>query len=193
MKDFLLALLFLFAPSAFSLAEQLSTPEAIHSSFKFLESEEDTVNLEKLSALVLDKYYTETKLLDRVFAFYVSQKDRKKVFDIVYMVSVKNSCSRSSQTKNTSAACQHLRSLWLDGLWQLPFYDTTSVIIDEAKENIRGALCDKAISTLEELEKREGPLLQLLETLEEAYRCLKSPARVRYTPSRIESLRVFDL
>jgi hypothetical protein len=169
--------------------------EMIAQSFDFLKQEEDLKNLEKLSTIVLEKYYTDKELLQKVFTYYLTQKDRKKIFDIVFMLALRNSCLRKGNNfkniKSSDQLCSWIEKSWVEGLWNLPFYDTTAVTLNEIQENIRAGQCELALSKAEDLERREGPLKSLLNSLQIAYTCLKNPDKLQSLSARIESLRIF--
>jgi hypothetical protein len=192
----LLTLLFLFPLSSFSApANYYSTNDSLLRAFAFLESEGDQQNLQALSSLVLDKHYSDYKLLEEALDYFVKLKDRKRLFDVIFMLAVKNSCLKKTSplSKKSGGVCEWLKVMWTDGLWQLPFYDATAAVLFEARDDVRSGQCDKAQAKLYDLERKEGPLRPLLETLEETYRCLGNADRLQYTQIRIESLRIFDL
>lgn len=188
-------LLFFFLSALSFGADKSDTPKSniqsikiMKESFDFLHYEKDKPSLEEWSKKVLAEYYFEYELIEKLLSYFVDQKDRVKVIDAIRRLSIKNRCMTSF---TLSKLCGDLKELWLKGLFNLPFYESTAGQLREIEEALTHNECDQAARLSETLEKTEGPLLQNLQLLEKAYLCLNDEQRLDRLKRKVAKLSIF--
>ena len=185
---FFLSALSFGADKSDALKSRTQAINILQESFEFFRYEKDKLSLDEWSKRVLTDYYDEYVLIEKLLSYLVDQKDRLKVIDTVRRLSIKNHCMTSF---TPSKLCGNLKELWLQGLFRLPFYESTAGQLREIEEALSQNECDRAARLSEGLEKTEGPLLQNLQLLEKAYLCLNDEQRLDRLKRKVVKLSIF--
>lgn len=191
----LLPLFFLifWAPLSFPKTQSsiVSTSKLFEEAFRFFSFEEDQQSLEAWIVAVLKDRPADFRLVELTLEYLVAQKDRRRAAEVVRRIAQRNFCGNARKSPVQRKFCDDLEVLWTEGVWGLPFLESSSGKIVEARAKVLAGECEQARASLEDLEAAEGPLRQVLELKERVYICLKDDPRLESLKKQRERLEFF--
>lgn len=166
--------------------EKTAEPSEVLRALDFFESEGNIDAVDKVSRQSLSENPSDWPLVQRVLEVEVKKKNRPALWNLMQKLLSLNSCPAARSTNKGKEICRRLRTLWAESLMDLFFFEASAGRLQNARRLVREKNCAEALTTLRELESREGLLQSLSEVYVDTHKCLGDTEAAAKVASRAE-------